>query len=115
MTEVTIPQNIDVMDEALFDWEVKIAELEMAQLNYLQTDGIFKSWEASTKLAYIEIDKMSATMAESKTRSTSTWMEKILEVNKRAVAFEKAKRLTRVAEARWETERSKQVSLRNIK
>jgi len=115
MTEVTIPQHVDVMDQALFDWEVKIAELEIAQLDYLQTDSILKAWEASTRLSFIEIQKMSATMADSKTKASQSWLDKILEVNKKAVAFEKAKRLARVAEARWETERSKQVSLRNVK
>ena len=115
MTEVTIPQQIDIMDQALNDWEIKIAELEIAQLDYLQTESMVKSWEASHRLAFIEIEKMSATMAESKTRGSQSWLEKTLDVNKKAVAFEKAKRLARVAEARWETERSKQVSLRNVK
>ena len=115
MTEVTIPQHIDLMDQALFDWEIKITELERAQLDYLETESRMKAWEASTRLSFIEIHKMSATMAESKTRASQSWLDKILEVSKKAVAFEKAKRLSRVAEARWETERSKQVSLRNVK
>jgi len=115
MTEVTIPQHVDLMDEALFDWEVKIAELEIAQLDYLQTESKHKAWEASTRLSFIQFEKMSATMAESKTRASAGWLQKIIEVNKKAVEFEKAKRLARVAEARWETERSKQVSLRNVK
>ena len=70
MTEVTIPQHVDLMDQALFDWEVKIAELEIAQLDYLQTDSILKAWEASTRLSYFEIDKMSASMADSKTKAS---------------------------------------------
>ena len=43
------------------------------------------------------------------------WESRYLNVQKLSVKAETAKRVLRLAEAAWETERSKEVTLRNIK
>ena len=114
MTNVTIPRPIDEMDEALDKWEKAIDELAHAHELYLQSESIFKSWEASTKKVYMDYGK-SAAASETEVKSQDYWLEKMQEINTMSIDSEKKKRLCRLAEARWETARSKQVTLRNIK
>jgi len=115
MTEFKIPQQRDEMDDALFAWEQSIEDLQQAQIAHMNTESMFKSWEASKKVAFIQFEKISATLAASKIRGEEEWLTKSLQLNKLAVHLENKKRLCRLAEARWETARSKQVTLRNVR
>lgn len=114
--EIEIPyRQSDPMDLALSGWEDAIEELEKSQIHSIEEEANFKSWEAARKLVYIQTHKMSATMAESQVRSSAEWTNRFLEMNQASIHTEKRKRLARLAEARWETERSRQVTLRNVR
>lgn len=115
MTELRIPQQRDEMDEALYAWESAIEDLQKVQLEQIDAESMFKSWEAATKVVYIQTHKMSATLADSKVKGHQLWLEKSLKLNRLSVKLENKKRLCRLAEARWETARSKQVTLRNVR
>jgi len=115
MTDVRIPVHRDEMDEAIYEWDKAIDDLRDTMIDFLRCETMFKSWEAAQKLAYIRMEKMSATMAESQVRSKPDWVTKMIELNEASVALEEKKRLARLAEAKWETARSRQVTLRALK
>ena len=75
---------------------------------------MFKAWESANKAAYIGT-KMSAVLAEAKVRSHPDWALRYLESQKLGIAAETKKRILRLAEAKWESERSRQVSLRGVR
>ena len=54
-------------------------------------------------------------MAEAAVRSQVEWKDRYINVQTASIVAEKAKRMLRLAEAKWETERSKEVSLRKVK
>ena len=114
MTGVKIPQPIEEMDEALYAWETAIHEHAHAQEMYLSTESIFKSWEALTKKTYMDHGS-SAAASDVKVKCEDYWLTTMKDINALAVEAEKKKRLCRLAEARWETARTKQVTLRNVK
>ena len=115
MTDVKIPRQIDEMDEAIYAWEDSIENLRVTQLEQMTKETMFKSWEASQKLAYIKIHKISAVMAEAEVRSKTEWVTKMIDLSQATVNLEEKKRLARLAEAKWETARSRQVTLRNVR
>lgn len=115
MSDIQIPHRRDEMDDALYAWEQAIEELSTSQMEYIHIETMFKSWEASQKLAFIKIHKMSAVMAEAEVRAKGEWVQKMIKLNEASVKAEEKKRLARLAEAKWETERSRQVTLRNVR
>jgi len=115
MTDVKIPVHRDEMDETIYAWEEAIDNLRDSMIDFLKCETMFKSWEAAQKVAFIKIEKMSATMAEAQVRSKPDWAAKMIDLNALSVALEEKKRLARLAEAKWETARSRQVTLRALK
>tara|TARA_R110000796_G_scaffold28162_1_gene77245 strand:- start:863 stop:1237 length:375 start_codon:yes stop_codon:yes gene_type:complete len=104
----------DPLDRCIEVWEEAIANYELAQLSYVAVESSFKAWEAAIKMAHMR-NKASGVMAEGLVRTHNDWEPRYLESQTLSVKSETAKRILRISEAKWETERSKQVSLRNLK
>jgi len=104
----------DPLDQKIEGWESAITNFEVAQLAYAQVDASFKAWEAALKLAHMK-NKASGVMAESLVKGHPDWEGRYLEVQQLSIKAETSKRILSVAQAKWETERSKQVSLRNVR
>lgn len=107
-------KNLDEMDERIYAWEEAVEKWQEAQIEYNEAEGMFKAWEASQKTALMGM-KMSATSAESRVKASDQWAERYIEVQNLAVMAETKKRIMRIAEAKWETQRSKEASLRNVR
>ena len=107
------PKN--ALDVCIEEWEKAINDWEIKALKAAEVDGFFKSFEAASKKAICDGQKISAVMAEAAVRSQIEWKDRYIAVQQSNIEAEKAKRILRLAEAKWETERSKEVSLRNLK
>lgn len=114
MSEVQIPRQVDELEKCLYQWEESIHDWQTVQEEYHEKETMLKAWEAATKAA-IMATKVSAVMAESQVRAMADWAPRYLEVQKLNTRAETKKRIMRLAEARWETERSRQVTLRNVR
>ena len=110
----TKQQASDPLDRCIESWEVAIANYEIAQIAYVEVESSFKAWEAAIKMAHMR-NKASGVMAEGLVRTHNDWEARYLEAQTLSVRSETAKRILRISEAKWETERSRQVSLRNLK
>lgn len=104
----------DEMDECLNAWEDAVADWKEAADRFAELDTTFKAWEAARKAAYMAA-KVSAVQSEAKVRSEQGWSDRYLESQKANIAAETAKRIVRLAEARWQSEQTRQVSLRALK
>lgn len=104
----------DPLDQALDKWNDAISHWQKCALMHVNLETNFKSWEAMIKHSYM-LAKTSATMAETKVRCHDEWQDRFLKVNESMIKAETAKRIMRVAEARWETERTKAVNLRGVR
>ena len=113
-TGVQIPYAKDELDNCLQNWEVAIDEWQHAQLQFAHSETMFKAWEAATKSA-IMATKVSAVLAEAQVRAKEEWAKRYLSVQKDSIAAETKKRILRLVEAKWESERSRQVSLRGLR
>jgi len=103
------------LDSCLNEWEDAITHWASAADSAAQKETMLKAYESAKKVALVQGSKMSATMAEATVRSEKEWSDLYLECQKRNIKAERAKRILRLAEAKWETERSRQVSLRQLK
>lgn len=103
------------MDSCLIEWEKAIDEWSSAAEVAAQKETMLKAFEAAKKVALVQGNKMSATMADASVRATADWEIRYLECQKANISGERAKRILRLAEAKWETERSKQVTMRQLK
>ena len=103
------------LDVCIEDWEQAIHIWESKALEAAEVDGMFKAFEAASKKAICDGQKISAVMAEAAVRSQVEWKDRYIKVQTANIESEKAKRMLRLAEAKWETERSKEVSLRKVK
>jgi hypothetical protein len=110
----TKPSASDPLDRCIEAWEVAIDNYETAQIAYIQIESNFKAWEAAIKMAHMR-NKTSGVMAEVMVKTHRDWEPRYLESQTLGVKAETAKRILRISEAKWETERSKQVSLRQLK
>jgi hypothetical protein len=104
----------DELDECLENWEKAIDDWRVAQFKCAHSETMFKAWEAATKSA-IMAHKVSAVLAEAKIRSMDEWSDRYLESTKLNIDAETKKRILRLSEAKWESERSRQVSLRSLR
>ena len=114
MSEVSVPYHRDELDECINNWERAIEEWQKASLLYAEKESFLKAWESATKTAMMGA-KMSAVMADAKVKAHPDWQPRYLEVQKMGITAETKKRILRLAEAKWETERFRQVSLRNVR
>ena len=112
--EIQTPLARDELDLCLHAWEKAIDEWQEAQMEAAEEEGMFKAWESATKAA-IMATKVSAVMAEAQVRANPHWRERYLKYQKLSIVAETKKRILRLAEAKWESERSRQVSLRNLR
>ena len=122
--EVQIPRNRDSLGAALSGWEERISEWKDAEDAHAEAEATFKAYEASMKAFLMRSQKMSATAAETYMRENKDfqvpgqrgdWEERFLMVSKAKIEAEEKKRRLRLAEARWETERSREASLRQVR
>jgi len=102
------------LDKCIDKWGEAVAQFEESMLVYHEHETRFKSWEAAIKMAHMR-NKASGVMADCLVKTHEDWESRYLNVQKLSVKAETAKRVLRLAEAAWETERSKEVTLRNIK
>ena len=112
--EIQTPVARDELDLCLHAWEKAIDEWQEAQMEAAEEEGMFKAWESATKAA-IMATKVSAVMGEAQVRANPHWRERYLRYQKLSIVAETKKRILRLAEAKWESERSRQVSLRNLR
>ncbi len=115
MNSYSLEHAKNSLDICIEEWERAINEWEIKALEAAESDGFFKSFEAASKKAICDGQKISAVMAEAAVRSQIEWKERYITVQRANIEAEKAKRILRLAEAKWETERSKEVSLRKVK
>ena len=108
------PPKAEPLDRCIDAWQRSIEDYETAQLLLVAVESSFKAWEAAIKMAHMR-NKASGVMAEGLTRTHTDWEPRYLESMTLGVKAETAKRIMRISEAKWETERSKQVSMRNVK
>ena len=104
----------DPVDQCLEIWSQAISNYEQASLQLAESEASFKAWEAAIKMAHMR-NKASGVMAEGLVKTHQDWEQRYLDVQTLGVKAETAKRILRISEATWETERSKQVTLRNLK
>lgn len=110
----TLDDAIDEMESAIEHWE------ECAKLYYTHKTNL-EAWEAATKKAYMHAG-MSGVAAEAEMKCKgqfmpghgSTWADHTQKVNTAMIAERAAHKRLRVAEMRWETERSKAATLRQL-
>lgn len=103
------------MDKCLVEWEKAIDDWSQAAQLFAEKETMLKAYEAAKKVALVQGSKMSATMAESTVRASKEWESTYLECQEASIKSERHKRILRLAEAKWETERSKQVTMRTLK
>ena len=103
------------LDRCIQEWEEAIQLWEDKAIDAAEYDGLFKAFEAASKKAICDGQMISAVMAEAAVRSQVEWKDRYINVQTASIVAEKAKRMLRLAEAKWETERSKEVSLRKVK
>ena len=103
------------MDQCLQNWEKAIDNWTEASEVAAGKETMLKAYEAAKKVALVQGSKMSATMAESTVRASEEWKEIYLSAQEANIQAERYKRILRLSEAKWETERSKQVSMRVLK
>ena len=109
----TKQQASDPLDRCIEAWELAIANYEIAQLSYVEVESSFKAWEAAIKMAHMR-NKASGVMAEGLVKTHNDWEQRYLEAQTLGIKAETSKRILRISEAKWETERSRQVSLRKL-
>tara|TARA_Y100000114_G_scaffold9962_1_gene7844 strand:- start:1619 stop:2011 length:393 start_codon:yes stop_codon:yes gene_type:complete len=103
----------DDLDSALYKWATAIQNEQSAGLEAAEAEANFKGWEAASQDAMIN-GGASVSRALVSTRSTTEWAERYLAFQKASVAKETKKRIVEFSRARWETERTRQVSLRQV-
>jgi len=125
--DVKIPFDNDELGAALSAWDFAISEWKKAEENHAVLDASFKAFEASTKAIMMNSHKMSATASETYMRSgdlshigihlkdKDKWESRLLAVSHAKVRAEEKKKQLRLAEARWETQRTREASLRQVR
>ena len=109
-----LSDSISEMEDALIDWENK------AKLYYNEKTNM-EAWESSRKRSLMIAGKSGiAAEAEMKCEGEfqaglgSRWFHKTNELNKAMIAERVAHKRLRIAEMKWETERSKAATLRTL-
>lgn len=112
--EQELTDTVSEMEDALEDWE------EKAKLYYQEKTNL-EAWEASTKRTLM-IRGASGVAAEAEMKCKgefqagmgSRWSHKTHELNKAMIEERVAHKRLRIAEMKWETERSKAATLRTL-
>ena len=118
----------DPLGEALNAWEKAKDEWVAAALDAAKEEASLKAWEASRKKALIMGQKKSAVLAESILRSEPSyqgdekefigmtdWEYRFITTQKASIEAEDKKRSMVIAQSRWETERTREATLRHVR
>ena len=104
----------DEMEDCLYAWYDAMMHWRESAIKAAELETRFKAWQAARKTAYIAA-KYSAVQSDAKVQSEDEWSERYLESQKANIAAETQKRIMGIAEAKWKTEQTRQVSLRAVK
>lgn len=77
-------------------------------------EGKFKTWKAARKVSFVNAGR-SLGLADALTEADENYAANWMVYNEAAIKAEAAKKEIDIAKAHWETERSNQVSLRQVK
>jgi len=106
--------NYDTFEEIFDEIEDKIDRLEKAQYTLASVESSFKSYEASTKKAYMDAG-MSAVAAEAEMRAVEErWRDFYLQVQEHSSRVEKIKRTIKLLEMRHDALRSAKADARRV-
>lgn len=113
--------QLDTLDDAIGEMETAIENWEKCAEIYYEHKTHLEAWEAATKKAFMHAG-MSGVAAEAEMKCKgqfqpgygSTWADQMKKVNNAMIAERAALKRLRVAEMRWETERSKAATLRHL-
>ena len=118
----------DPLGEALNEWEKAKDAWVTAALEAAKKEASLKAWEASQKKALIMGEKKSAVLAESILRSEpmykgadqefkgmTEWEYRFITTQKASIDAEDKKRSMVIAQSRWETERTREATLRHVR
>ena len=113
--------QLETLDDAIDEMESAIEHWEECAKRYYEHKTHLEAWEAATKKAYMHAG-MSGVAAEAEMKCKgqyqpgygSTWESHTQKVNTAMIAERAAHKRLRVAEMRWETERSKAATLRQL-
>ncbi len=112
--EEQLTDTVEEMESALVEWEKKAK-------SYYKEKTRLEAWEASTKRALmisgksgIAAEAVMKCEGEVQTGIGSNWAHRTNELNNAMIAERVAHKRLRIAEMKWETERSKAATLRTL-
>ena len=118
----------DPLGLALNEWEEAKDEWVAAALHAAKEEAGLKAWEASQKKVLIMGEKKSAVLAESILRSEppyrgnikefigmTEWEYRFITTQRASIDAEDKKRSMVIAQSRWETERTREATLRHVR
>ena len=118
----------DPLGAALNEWEKTKDAWVTAALEAAKKEASLKAWEASQKKALIMGEKKSAVLAESILRSEpmyagadqefkgmTEWEYRFITTQRASIDAEDKKRSMVIAQSRWETERTREATLRHVR
>lgn len=118
----------DPLGLALTEWEKAKDEWASVALEAAKKEASLKAWEASHKKALIMGEKKSAVLAESILRSEpmykgadeefkglTEWEYRFITTQRASIEAEDKKRSMVIAQSRWETERTREATLRHVR
>jgi len=118
----------DPLGLALTEWEKAKDEWVAVALEAAKKEASLKAWEASQKKVLIMGEKKSAVLAESILRSEpmykganeefkglTEWEYRFITTQKASIEAEDKKRSMVIAQSRWETERTREATLRHVR
>ena len=117
MSEIDIPyrKSGDELEECLNEWDKAIDEWQIQAEEYAEVESTFKSWESAQKRAIMMASKASAVAAAAEIRGGGHWQVQYAETQKLGNAAEALRKKIRVCEARFEAQRSREASLRQVR
>lgn len=104
---------MDAYDKILQKLGERMEEWDEASREAINADASFKQFEAASKKAYMDAGE-SAVRAEAEIRSTEAWRDQYANLKLLEHKANKLKKQMDLGEMYWETERSRQASLRRV-
>ena len=108
-------QPVDDLEERLNNWDQAIDDWQTQADEFVEVEAAFKSWESAQKRAIMMASKASGVAAEAEIRGTSHWQSQYSETQKLGNATEALRKKIRVCEGRFEAQRSREASLRQVR
>ena len=109
-----IKQVNDPLEYRIYKWSDAVNKWKELATKAAIAEGNFKTWKAARKVSFVNAGR-SLELADALTEADGEYAAHWMIYNDAAIKAEAAKKEIDIAKAHWETERSNQVSLRQVK